>query len=485
MARKGNSNGGFESDPESGSAQRTVANRRQGAASYGGSSSGGFLGTEATRESIPVTVYVAGSVAPNNIHRWKEAATQTDSSPTTVSSWKILRSQSTDVVDDTSRLSVASDYVVVETRALAYHASVQTQDAHLFRYSEARVLEMVIAWQMITLFIPTTWYLLLYIADQVSSVTVAASLCSAGEHWWCGLTVTFLVLPSLIINAYAYEQLVQPDIATVAPVNKWLARGLVLLQVAPHYLIGRKVLWCFRAWRAESWPSKRRTPRNGPPYSFGKTPQELWDQAKEETESSTTKWFHSLLESVPQLSVQSYILLVLLSPGAPTHSQGMLVNAGLVVSVVVSLTSASSGLASVVSERAWERVAASLAIFFTLGSRVMVCSGVGTIHPMLWFAPVTAATFLGFVTKLAESTEQTYCAMLVKAHKYLFNGFVMAVVCPPFDTVGLFSSAPYVLAGLCFLTLSPGSFTNIAVFVMSIAGQVVWLAVGFFITGDE
>ena len=115
----------------------------------------------------------------------------------------------------------------------------------------------------------------------------------------------------------------------------------------------------------------------------------------------------------------------------------------------------------------------------------MVCSGVGTIHPILWFAPVAAATFLGFVTKLAESTEQTYRAMLVKAHKYLFNGFVMAVVCPPFDTVGLFSSAPYVLAGLCFLTLSPTTFANIAVFVMSIAGQVVWLAVGFFVTGDE
>ena len=46
---------------------------------------------------------------------------------------------------------------------------------------------------------------------------------------------------------------------------------------------------------------------------------------------------------------------------------GMAVNTGLVVSVIVSLTSASSGLASVVSERAWERVAASLAIFCTLG----------------------------------------------------------------------------------------------------------------------
>lgn len=115
----------------------------------------------------------------------------------------------------------------------------------------------------------------------------------------------------------------------------------------------------------------------------------------------------------------------------------------------------------------------------------MVCSSVGTVHPMLWFAPVSAATFLGFVTKIAESTERTYGAILAKAHKYLFNGFVMAAVCPPFDAVGLFSSAPYVLAGLCFLVLSPSTFINITVFVMSIVGQIAWLSVGFFITPEK
>lgn len=41
--------------------------------------------------------------------------------------------------------------------------------------------------------------------------------------------------------------------------------------------------------------------------------QMLWEQAKAETESYTTKWFHSLFESVPQLSVQSYVGVVLLT----------------------------------------------------------------------------------------------------------------------------------------------------------------------------
>lgn len=479
MARKGNVNGGFEPDPETRSSHNV--NRRQAAASGGGCSSNGSLRTEATGEAV--TLDPSETITSEVPDKWKEEATQTESSVATVNSWRILRTQPTDDAD-TSRASVSSDYVVVETHALGHHVALQTQDAHLFRYSEVDVVEMVIAWRMITLFLPTTWYLMLYVADQASTVAVIANLCHAGEQWWCGLTISFLVLPSLALNAYAYGQLVQPDIVTVAPVNKWAARALFLFQVAPHYLIGRKVSWCFRAWRAQSWPSKRRAPPHPSPAPLGRTSQALWDQAKEETESSTTKWFHSLLESVPQLSIQSYILMVLLRLDAPLTSEDVVV--GIVVfSVVVSLTSASSGLASEVSDRAWERIAASVAIFLTLGSRVMVCSGVGTIHPMLWFAPVSAATFLGFVTKVAESTEHTYRAILAKAHKYLFNGFVMATVCPPFDAVGLFSSAPYVLAGLCFLVLSPSSFSNIAVFVMSIVGQVAWLAVGFFITTEK
>lgn len=137
--------------------------------------------------------------------RWKEAATQTESSVTTVNSWRILRTQPPDDAD-ASCASISSDYVVVETHTLGHHVAVQTQDAHLFRYSEVDVVEMVIAWRMITLFIPTTWYLMLYVADQASTVAVIANLCRAGEQWWCGLTISFLVLPSLFLNTYAYGQ---------------------------------------------------------------------------------------------------------------------------------------------------------------------------------------------------------------------------------------------------------------------------------------
>lgn len=204
MARKGNENGGFEPDPEAGSRHPYSGQRRQAAASGGGSSSNGSLRVAAGGEGIPVTLYLSEAVTQEPPEGCTDAATQTESSPAKVTSWRILRTQS-DVGDNTSTAS-ASDYVVVETRALGHHAGVQTQDAHLFRYSESDVVEMVIAWRMLTLFLPTTWYLVLYVADQASSVAVAANLCMAGEQWWCGLTITFLVLPSLFLNAYAYGQ---------------------------------------------------------------------------------------------------------------------------------------------------------------------------------------------------------------------------------------------------------------------------------------
>ncbi|XP_063589413.1 uncharacterized protein LOC134766483 isoform X2 [Penaeus indicus] len=396
--------------------------------------------------------------------------TQTDNTPTILSSWKILRANNTAPKLNTSSGSAVSDYVVIETSSWGFDASTQTRDAELFRYSEARVRDMVMAWRMLTLFLPCTWYLIMYVTDQLTDVVVTAEFCSSGESWWCGLSVTFLVLPSLFINGYAYEH------------------------------IARKVSWCYRAWRSQSWlqnkrqssspssssssppPTSSSTQPQRQPVVLRRTPKELWEQASAETESSTVKWFQSLLESVPQLSLQTYVLMEQIRRYQdPDHEQGV-VSAALVASALVSLTSASSGLASVLSERAWERVAASVAIFLTLGSRVLVSGGVGTIHQALWFVPVLSATLIGLVTKMAETKEETWAAVLTKTHKYSFESFLMATVCPPFNALGLFTSVSYVLAGMCYLMLDPGCFVNIMVFVLSILGQVAWLALGFFTT---
>lgn len=134
------------------------------------------------------------------------AGTQTDNTPTILSSWKILRANNAAAELNSSSGSAVSDYVVVETSSWGFDASTQTRDAELFRYSEARVRDMVMAWRMITIFLPCTWYLIMYVTDQLTDVVVTAEFCSSGESWWCGLSLTFLVLPSLFINGYAYEQ---------------------------------------------------------------------------------------------------------------------------------------------------------------------------------------------------------------------------------------------------------------------------------------
>lgn len=482
----------------------------------------------------------------------KSKGTQTEEPVATLSSWKIIKTrspqESAPVASDFKGLTPppppppalleprhkpsTSEYVVVESRSLGFEASTQTREAFLFRFSDVEAFEMVMAWRMLTIFLPITWYMIMYVADQVTDVAVTVGFCSREDSWWCGLSLVFLILPHIAINFYAYEQLVRPDIASVAPVNKWFARALLATQVAPHYIIGRKWSWCFRAWRKVSWKHKRRrrkdnnepqttiTSPNAPhpsspssayssssipslssqqpqpqhstssasdaenpqppkPQKHRKSAKVLWEQATAETYSESIKLYQSLLVSTPQLAIQTYVLMV---KWVEDQGDKSWVESVLIASVIISLTSASEGLASVLADKAWERIAASTAIFLTLGSRVMVLGGVGTISSGFWFIPVSCSLLVGVVTKICESKERTAKPILIKMPKYISESFVMATICPPFNALGVFTSVPYVVAGIVFLLRDPGAATNIVTFIFSIFGQVAWLAVGFFVT---
>ncbi|KAK7070415.1 hypothetical protein SK128_021344 [Halocaridina rubra] len=288
---------------------------------------------------------------------WKTKVTQTEEPAATISSWKILITEPES--EENSDSGNPAEYVVVETRSLGFDASTQTKDAYLYRFTDNQVFEMVMAWRMITLFLPITWYLIMYITDQATDIAVAVEFCSEKDWWWCSLSLTFLIMPSLIINGYAYEQLVRPDIASVAPVNKWFARALAVAQIAPHYLflyhfpwsasgpcsalclafqqgletgnppggtrtkIARKWSWCYRGWRKVSWTQneKKTSPgnanhtsisntSNNKPSKHRKSAKILFEQAQAETYSETAKWYQSFLESTPQLSIQAYVLMV-------------------------------------------------------------------------------------------------------------------------------------------------------------------------------
>ncbi|CAL4062409.1 unnamed protein product [Meganyctiphanes norvegica] len=505
-------------------------------------------------------------------------STQTDITPATLSCWRIERRVPQQGVP-------VSQWHVLETRSIGFDAAQQTRDAHLFRYTDREMTDMVTAWRVITIMMPCVWYLTTYVADQISDIFVAYDTCTHGQEWWCGLSIFFIAFPSIIINCYNYEQLVRPDIATVKPLNKWVARLLFTVQSLPYYLMGRKISWCLRALRLQSnkymelkdkyerdniqerirlkqervvqeklqqqhlrqaqhelqqqqhqyqqlqqqlqkikehlqlsetqaeqirlqdkyhelerqqehlntlqqeQEEKRREYQQRLKNSkelleenelFSDQPQlweagkELWEMAHAETDSAMTKWFQACFESVPMLSITSYII----EKKIVRHPDDY-ISTSLIVSVFVSLTSACSGLSSLLGDKAWERTAVSIAMFFTLGSRVMVCGGTGTFSPWLWFGPLLASTFIALIAKFCESKEETLVAKFQKSHKYLLEAMVMATICPPFNPVGIFASIPYVMASIIFFMNNPRHALNIVVLIASIVGQVAWIPLGF------
>ncbi|KAK7070416.1 hypothetical protein SK128_021345 [Halocaridina rubra] len=114
-------------------------------------------------------------------------------------------------------------------------------------------------------------------------------------------------------------------------------------------------------------------------------------------------------------------------------------------------------------------------------SRVLVCSGIGSIDPAFWVIPLGASVLVGVITKICESKDTALRSLVVKMHKYFTEAFVMATVCPPYNALGIITSIPYVLGGLIFLLRMPENWINIATFLCSIAGQVAWVAVGYFV----
>ena len=88
---------------------------------------------------------------------------------------------------------------------------------------------------------------------------------------------------------------------------------------------------------------------------------------------------------------------------------------------------------------------------------------------------------ISVAAKVAESEESLVRNHLKKVHKYLFEGLIMATLCPPFDTIGGFAAITYMLSALCFLMKNPANWLNILIFICSIFGQTLWLLVGFFV----
>ena len=100
------------------------------------------------------------------------------------------------------------DCLVVKTHSVGIDTLSQTRNGYLYRFSEKDAFNMVIAWKMLTILLPCIFIFLTYTLDQIMDILVTTEVCSKENHqvWWCGLSITFIVGPSLIISVYSYEQ---------------------------------------------------------------------------------------------------------------------------------------------------------------------------------------------------------------------------------------------------------------------------------------
>ncbi|KAB7500041.1 hypothetical protein Anas_14160 [Armadillidium nasatum] len=81
-------------------------------------------------------------------------------------------------------------------------------------------------------------------------------------------------------------------------------------------MIGRRLLWGLRAW-SFSYDSDKRVREKS---------RELWQKASEEDDSTTVKMLQSILESIPQLALQSFALIKTYKEGQlHTHTSAELI----------------------------------------------------------------------------------------------------------------------------------------------------------------
>ncbi|KAL7648701.1 UNVERIFIED_CONTAM: hypothetical protein RMT77_000608 [Armadillidium vulgare] len=404
----------------------------------------------------------------NSTCELKDNFSQTDHFPITTKVYQIQRVSHPDIPfipgyhSHISLFPDGSQAYVLESLSLGFHKGTQTDDHVIYKKSRVELDEIFTCWRILQVLLPSFLHLIVYFLDQIFDIVVTVEFCRKDDGWLCGLGLFFIVIPSLLISFFAYQLLIHPDVYTICPLDSKRGKILCLLQVSPYYLIGRRLLWGLRAW-SFSYDSDKRVREKS---------RDLWQKASEEDDSTTVKMLQSILESIPQLGLQSFALI-------KTYKNGEDVIPALWVSSVVNLISASSGIGHYYSNNLFERFAAVFAVLTILGTRVTVCSSMATLHPVLFIVPLLASFVIGFVTKISESTETTFSDRIKKLKNYFAESLIMASVCPPFNPTGIFCSAAYVLSALVFFVEDPESLINILGFVLAIFGQVIWVSIGF------
>ncbi|CAL4060259.1 unnamed protein product [Meganyctiphanes norvegica] len=259
--------------------------------------------------------------------------------------------------------------------------------------------------------------LALYSSKLGLDLVSCTNFCSTGDDpWWCGLTVAFTVLPSVAINAYL----------------------LYILHDKPSFFeVYKKVLLCIAAclqflpfiWLAWSFVQLCRS------------------NSKEINEIKKTTLaimiIQGVLECVPQLSIQSYVVMEQFqntfnaTDNADPPPDGSLLDdwryiiilVNLVVGLILVTFAISSGASYTAGEEGEEeedegtielvmRIVLYLFPFIGIGTRVFICGVLATYNPGFWFIPSCSALLLSAVWNYIFKKDKTWDERLLDS---IFN----------------------------------------------------------------
>lgn len=139
-----------------------------------------------------------------------------------------------------------------------------------------------------------------YMSDLGSDIFVACMHYRYRNYWWFGLTVSFVVLPSLTVAAFSFAWYIsdwKEFHGKGDGTRRWIIRYIfVFLQLAPLMRYIDMLVYGIREMKGD------------PLNSSARFQQEK--RQREEIDSALLRLFKSFMEAAPQLTLQLYILIM-------------------------------------------------------------------------------------------------------------------------------------------------------------------------------
>lgn len=136
-----------------------------------------------------------------------------------------------------------------------------------------------------------------FFLDMVTDIAVACFHYLNNDYWYCGLTVAFIVLPTLVTSGVSLRwYILDSQLESSEPVSKgrWIARFVFhIIQVGPVIRYYESLQYGLKFRETQDEEEKRRV---------------YMKMIYEDADATMLRLFESFMESAPQLMLQMYII---------------------------------------------------------------------------------------------------------------------------------------------------------------------------------